>query len=357
MAVELGQHRIRVNAIAPAVVETPLTAPWLATEADRRKRSAFYPAAPRRPARGRRGRRGLLRVRRGGVGVGRRPPRVRRRGHDERPLPLPDAGQPGRRLTERCRDRRRWRPTSPPPSSSSSRSTSGISTAPSSSTGASDSSSWAGRAASPTVTWEGHRLFLDERPRHEPPAAPQANVRVMVPDVDAWWRRATGMGARVLAPIADRYYGLRDFTIADPDGFGIRFAHTHRRARRRICHGAAGRPRRRRRRHRRREHRLLRRARGPPRRRGRPRAPGRRRLRPDRGLHPLPLRQPARGALRRRELADAPALEQGGRRRERLPPERLPVHRAADPGPDPREERGAHAGDGRAHRGAGRRRA
>jgi NAD(P)-dependent dehydrogenase (short-subunit alcohol dehydrogenase family) len=43
MAVELGQHQIRVNAIAPAVVETPLTAPWLATEADRRARSAFYP--------------------------------------------------------------------------------------------------------------------------------------------------------------------------------------------------------------------------------------------------------------------------------------------------------------------------
>jgi NAD(P)-dependent dehydrogenase (short-subunit alcohol dehydrogenase family) len=43
MAVELGQHMIRVNAIAPALVETPLTAPWLATEADRRLRSAFYP--------------------------------------------------------------------------------------------------------------------------------------------------------------------------------------------------------------------------------------------------------------------------------------------------------------------------
>jgi hypothetical protein len=27
----------------------------------------------------------------------------------------------------------------------------------------------------------------------------------------------------VLAPIADREYGLRDFTIADPDGFGVRF--------------------------------------------------------------------------------------------------------------------------------------
>jgi NAD(P)-dependent dehydrogenase (short-subunit alcohol dehydrogenase family) len=43
MAVELGQYRIRVNAIAPAVVETPLTAPWLATEEDRRSRAAFYP--------------------------------------------------------------------------------------------------------------------------------------------------------------------------------------------------------------------------------------------------------------------------------------------------------------------------
>jgi NAD(P)-dependent dehydrogenase (short-subunit alcohol dehydrogenase family) len=43
MAVELGQYRIRVNAIAPALVETPLTAPWLATEADRRTRAAFYP--------------------------------------------------------------------------------------------------------------------------------------------------------------------------------------------------------------------------------------------------------------------------------------------------------------------------
>jgi NAD(P)-dependent dehydrogenase (short-subunit alcohol dehydrogenase family) len=43
MAVEWGQYRIRVNAIAPAVVETPLTALWLATEEDRRSRAAFYP--------------------------------------------------------------------------------------------------------------------------------------------------------------------------------------------------------------------------------------------------------------------------------------------------------------------------
>ena len=27
-----------------------------------------------------------------------------------------------------------------------------------------------------------------------------------------------------MIPIADRYYGLREFSIADPDGFGVRFA-------------------------------------------------------------------------------------------------------------------------------------
>ena len=75
------------------------------------------------------------------------------------------------------------------------------------------------------LTWEGHLLFLDERPDMGPvPDASQANVRVMVPDVDRFWELAQQMGARVLAPIEDKYYGLRDFAIADPDGFAVRFA-------------------------------------------------------------------------------------------------------------------------------------
>jgi catechol 2,3-dioxygenase-like lactoylglutathione lyase family enzyme len=74
------------------------------------------------------------------------------------------------------------------------------------------------------LTWEGHELFLDQRSGlPTPPSVPQANVRVMVADVDAYWSRAQAMGAQVLAPIADRDYGLRDFTILDPDGFGLRF--------------------------------------------------------------------------------------------------------------------------------------
>ncbi len=74
------------------------------------------------------------------------------------------------------------------------------------------------------LAWEGHRLFLDERQDLPPPASHLVgNVRVMVPDVDRRWAQARAVGAPVLVPIADRDYGLRDFTVVDPDGFGVRF--------------------------------------------------------------------------------------------------------------------------------------
>jgi len=83
------------------------------------------------------------------------------------------------------------------------------------------------------LTWEGHRLFLAEGSAFHgvehvelpvPPPFPLANVRVMVPDVDKYWALVREIGAEIAVPIGDRYYGLRDFTIRDPDGFGIRFA-------------------------------------------------------------------------------------------------------------------------------------
>ncbi len=74
------------------------------------------------------------------------------------------------------------------------------------------------------LAWENHRFFLEPRPDLPAPIdQPQANVRIMVPDVDTYWAIAQQLGARVIKPIEDRYYGLRDFTIADPDGFGLRF--------------------------------------------------------------------------------------------------------------------------------------
>jgi len=81
------------------------------------------------------------------------------------------------------------------------------------------------------LAWEEHRLFLVERSAFPDvstwgpaPAFPCANVRVMVPDVDRHWAHVRALNARVIHAVGDRSYGLRDFTIADPDGIGIRFA-------------------------------------------------------------------------------------------------------------------------------------
>jgi len=83
------------------------------------------------------------------------------------------------------------------------------------------------------LTWEDHRLFLAELSAFPeigeiefpaPPKFPLANIRVMVPNVDDRWRVANEMAAQIVVPVGDRYYGLRDFTLADPDGFGVRFA-------------------------------------------------------------------------------------------------------------------------------------
>src|SRR5262245_2444072 len=65
------------------------------------------------------------------------------------------------------------------------------------------------------LAWEGHRLFLEQKgdlPEPAPAASPVMNVRVMVPDVDRVWQRAQELGLRVVAPIGDRHYHLRDFT-------------------------------------------------------------------------------------------------------------------------------------------------
>ena len=50
------------------------------------------------------------------------------------------------------------------------------------------------------------------------------HVRVMVDDVDAVRARAREHDVPIAMEIGDRDYGLRDFTVRDPDGFAIRFA-------------------------------------------------------------------------------------------------------------------------------------
>lgn len=51
------------------------------------------------------------------------------------------------------------------------------------------------------------------------------NIRILVEDVDAVYQAAMVLkGARVLKPLEDRYYGLRDFTVGGPYGLALRFA-------------------------------------------------------------------------------------------------------------------------------------
>ncbi|HZU69735.1 MAG TPA: VOC family protein [Ktedonobacteraceae bacterium] len=75
------------------------------------------------------------------------------------------------------------------------------------------------------LQWEDSLLFLEEVPAASPPpSSPVGNIRIMVPNVDDYWSLAQELGAQVLRPLEDRYYGLRDFTIVGPDGLGLRFA-------------------------------------------------------------------------------------------------------------------------------------
>ena len=75
------------------------------------------------------------------------------------------------------------------------------------------------------LRWGARWLFLDQRgdlPALVGPA--RANLRILTADVDQVWVTAQTLGLPVTRPIADRFYGLRDFTVRDPDGFELRFA-------------------------------------------------------------------------------------------------------------------------------------
>ena len=75
------------------------------------------------------------------------------------------------------------------------------------------------------LRWEEALLFLEERDDAPAPGSPHVgNIRIMVPNVDDYWLLSKRIGAHVVRPIDDRYYGLRDFIIAGPDSLGIRFA-------------------------------------------------------------------------------------------------------------------------------------
>jgi catechol 2,3-dioxygenase-like lactoylglutathione lyase family enzyme len=73
--------------------------------------------------------------------------------------------------------------------------------------------------------WENSRLYLEQiKTQPAPPEVVVANIRIMVPDVDRYWKLCEQMQLQVRIRIGDRSYGLRDFTVVSPDGIGLRFA-------------------------------------------------------------------------------------------------------------------------------------
>jgi catechol 2,3-dioxygenase-like lactoylglutathione lyase family enzyme len=68
-------------------------------------------------------------------------------------------------------------------------------------------------------------LFLEENSEAPSPASyPVGSVLILVPNVEHYWVLSQKLGIPSIQPIENRYYGLRDFTVAGPDGLGLRFA-------------------------------------------------------------------------------------------------------------------------------------
>jgi catechol 2,3-dioxygenase-like lactoylglutathione lyase family enzyme len=75
------------------------------------------------------------------------------------------------------------------------------------------------------LRWGEAALFLVET-QGTAPSLPRrfGDLRIMVPNVDHYWKLARQQGLKIIRPLEDRNYGLRDFIISGPGGLAIRFA-------------------------------------------------------------------------------------------------------------------------------------
>ena len=75
------------------------------------------------------------------------------------------------------------------------------------------------------LRWQETPLFLVEMlGTATAPPRRFGDLRIMVPDVDHYWELARSQGLKIVRPLENRNYGLRDFIIAGPGGLAIRFA-------------------------------------------------------------------------------------------------------------------------------------
>jgi catechol 2,3-dioxygenase-like lactoylglutathione lyase family enzyme len=73
------------------------------------------------------------------------------------------------------------------------------------------------------LSLSGRYLLLSETPGAQAGPTPP-NIRITVADIESTLAKAERLGWPIRYTLADRGYGLRDFTVADPDGYEQRFA-------------------------------------------------------------------------------------------------------------------------------------
>ena len=75
------------------------------------------------------------------------------------------------------------------------------------------------------LRWEDAPLFLVQT-QGTAPALPRrlGDLRIMVPNVDHYWELARQQGLKIIRPLENRNYGLRDFIISGLGGLAVRFA-------------------------------------------------------------------------------------------------------------------------------------
>lgn len=80
---------------------------------------------------------------------------------------------------------------------------------------------WGEPPAMAGVTLGEVQLFLERGA----PSPAGLSVRFLVGDADALFAFHRETGVEVVEPIADRPYGIRDYTVRDPDGYLLGFGH------------------------------------------------------------------------------------------------------------------------------------
>lgn len=73
------------------------------------------------------------------------------------------------------------------------------------------------------LRWDNSYLFVEGNPRVTVEKR-WINIRVMVANAQAMLEKVASIGGKIVSPLTDRDYGLKDFVVAGPAGVEIRFA-------------------------------------------------------------------------------------------------------------------------------------